>query len=47
MGNLYTIGHTNHSHQYFLELLQTYDIDFLIDVRSAPFSRFTSQFNKP
>ena len=43
---LYTIGHTNHSHDEFLELLRKYEITYLLDVRSTPFSQFTSQFNK-
>ena len=43
---LFTIGHTNHSHEEFLELLQANKITYLLDVRSTPFSQFTSQFNK-
>lgn len=43
---LYTIGHTNHPLGYFLELLQKYNINYLLDVRSTPFSQYTSQFNK-
>ncbi len=43
---LYTIGHTNHSHEEFLKLLRAYQIEYLLDVRSTPFSQFTSQFNK-
>lgn len=43
---LYTIGHTNHSHDNFLKLLRMYDISYVLDVRSTPFSQFTSQFNK-
>lgn len=43
---LYTVGHTNHSHEVFLDLLKKYNIDYVLDVRSTPFSQFTSQFNK-
>lgn len=43
---LYTIGHTNHSHEKFIKLLKMYQIEYLLDVRSMPFSKFTSQFNK-
>lgn len=43
---LFTIGHTNHSYEEFLELLQSNKITYLLDVRSTPFSQFTSQFNK-
>lgn len=43
---LFTIGHTNHSQEDFLKLLRKYDITYILDVRSTPFSQFTSQFNK-
>lgn len=43
---LFTIGHTNHSQERFLELLQASEITYLLDVRSTPFSRFVKQFNK-
>jgi len=42
----FTIGHSNHSTERFIELLQAYKIDCLVDVRSAPYSKFASQFNK-
>ena len=41
---VYTIGHGRHSFQYFLELLQKFEIEFLCDVRSAARSRWV-QFN--
>ena len=43
---LFTIGHTNHSLEEFLQLLKANNITYLLDVRSTPFSQFTSQFNK-
>ncbi len=42
---LYTIGHSNHDQDYFCELLQKFAIGVLADVRSSPYSRYTSQFN--
>ena len=42
---LYTIGHSNHDQDYFCELLQQHGIGVLADVRSSPYSRYTSQFN--
>jgi uncharacterized protein (DUF488 family) len=42
---LYTIGHSNHDQEYFCELLLQHGIDVLADVRSSPYSRYTSQFN--
>ena len=42
---LYTIGHSNHSAEKFLELLRQHGIEVLADVRSQPFSRYNPQFN--
>ena len=41
---IYTIGHGRHPFAYFLELLQTHNIQFLCDVRSVARSRWP-QFN--
>ena len=41
----YTIGHSKHSIEEFVELLKHEGIDFIIDVRSVPYSRFAPQFN--
>ncbi len=43
---IYTIGHSNHDDETFLGLLARHDISAVIDVRSVPFSRYTSQFNR-
>ena len=43
---LYTIGHSNHSLENFLKLLEDNNIQVLIDVRTSPYSRFSPQFNK-
>lgn len=43
---IFTIGHSNHSLEAFVSLLQQHGITALVDVRSSPFSRFTPQFNK-
>ncbi len=43
---LFTIGHSVHSVEYFLELLNMYKVSALCDVRSSPYSRFTHQFNR-
>jgi uncharacterized protein (DUF488 family) len=42
---VYTIGHSNHSIEYFIELLKTYSITCVIDVRSVPASSYNPQFN--
>lgn len=43
---VYTIGHSNHTLEAFLNLLCRHQIEVLIDTRSAPYSRFAPQFNK-
>ncbi len=43
---MFTIGHSNHSLDTFLSLLGTHGVDFVADVRSAPYSRWVPHFNK-
>lgn len=43
---IYTVGHSNHEVDQFIKLLQSYSIDIVVDVRSAPYSRHCPQFNK-
>ena len=41
-----TVGHSNHSLEIFMALLQQHGVTALADVRSAPYSRFNPQFNR-
>lgn len=41
-----TIGHSNHTIDDFMSLLRQHSITAVADVRSAPYSRFTPQFNR-
>jgi uncharacterized protein (DUF488 family) len=41
-----TIGHSTHSAEAFLVLLQRHRVEAVADVRSSPFSRFNPQFNR-
>jgi uncharacterized protein (DUF488 family) len=43
---LYTIGHSNHSIEKFIDLLSMHKVDVLCDVRSAPYSKHNPQFNR-
>jgi len=43
---IYTLGHSTHSPEYFLELLKTYSINCVIDVRSVAASSYNPQYNK-
>jgi len=43
---IYTIGHGSRRSEELLELLKKYNIAYLIDVRSQPYSKFHPQFSK-
>jgi uncharacterized protein (DUF488 family) len=43
---IWTIGHSTHTIEEFVELLQAFEIKLLADVRSYPGSRRYPQFNK-
>ncbi|MBF0634467.1 MAG: DUF488 domain-containing protein [Nitrospinae bacterium] len=42
---VFTIGHSNHQIEKFIELLRLHGINALCDVRSHPYSRFAPQFS--
>jgi len=46
MLELFTIGHSVHPVEYFVDLLKQHGITALCDVRSSPYSRYTPQFNR-
>lgn len=43
---IYTIGHSNQDVATFMKLLKDNAIQVVVDVRSAPYSRYVPQFNK-
>lgn len=43
---IYSVGHSNHSFEKFVELLKRNGITAVADVRSSPHSRYSPQFNK-
>src|SRR6266480_3434996 len=43
---IYTVGYGNRSIDDFVKLLQDYNIKFLVDIRSQPYSRFSPAFSK-
>jgi uncharacterized protein (DUF488 family) len=43
---IYTVGHSTHTLDYFLELLQSQSVNCLVDVRSVAASAYNPQFNK-
>ena len=43
---VYTVGHSTHAIETFIELLRSNEVTAVADVRSSPYSRFNPQFNK-
>jgi len=43
---LFTVGHSNHELERFLQLLAQHQITAIADVRSQPYSQYTPQFNR-
>ena len=46
MKELFTIGHSNHQLDYFVELLLAHGLSIIADVRSSPYSKYSPHFNK-
>jgi uncharacterized protein (DUF488 family) len=44
--DIFSIGHSNHPIGHFIALLQRHGITALADVRSTPYSRFATQYNR-
>ncbi|MCC7084718.1 MAG: DUF488 domain-containing protein [Pirellulales bacterium] len=42
---IYSIGHSNHSIERFLELLRQHRVQVVADTRSSPYSKYAAQFN--
>ena len=43
---IFTIGHSNVLANRIIDLLKTYDIRVVVDVRSSPYSQYSPQFNR-
>jgi uncharacterized protein (DUF488 family) len=46
MPTIYTLGHSSHAAERFRALLEQHAIEVLVDTRSAPYSRYTPQFDR-
>jgi len=46
MYKLFTIGHSTHTAEKFIELLSMHAINVVCDVRSNPYSKFNPHFNR-
>ncbi|MBR6478235.1 MAG: DUF488 domain-containing protein [Lachnospiraceae bacterium] len=45
MKQLYTIGHSTYPAEHLLELLRQFEVQYVLDVRSMPYSRYARQYN--
>ncbi len=43
---VYTLGHSRHAIEAFIDLARLHDITLVVDVRGQPFSRFNPQYNR-
>ena len=46
MRTVFTVGHSSHTAELFLGLLSKHRIQVLVDVRSAPYSRYAPHFDR-
>jgi hypothetical protein len=46
MGDVYSVGHSNHTIERFMELLEQHEIKTLVDVRSRPYSKYNKHFSR-
>jgi uncharacterized protein (DUF488 family) len=45
-GPIYTIGYGNRTLEAFISLLQQYNIEYIADIRTAPYSKYNQDFSK-
>jgi uncharacterized protein (DUF488 family) len=43
---VFTVGHSNHTVEHFLGLLQSHGIQIVVDTRSQPYSKYATQFDR-
>lgn len=46
MQSIYTIGHGSRTIEEFISLLKKYQVKYVLDVRSKPYSKYFTHFNK-
>lgn len=44
--HIFTVGHSNHNADSFIQLLNKHGIECIVDVRSSPYSRYNKIFNQ-
>jgi uncharacterized protein (DUF488 family) len=45
MSSFFTLGHSNHTTEVWLDLLRQHRIQVVVDVRSSPYSKYVPQFD--
>ena len=43
---LLSIGHSQHQVDYFINLLKSHDVNYILDVRNTPYSQFAASYNR-
>lgn len=43
---LFSIGHSQHKIDYFISLLKKHHINYILDVRSVPYSQYATDYNR-
>lgn len=46
MKTLWSIGHSQHNMEFFLNLLCSHSINYVLDVRSNPYSQYATEYNR-
>jgi Uncharacterized conserved protein len=41
-----SIGHSQHDTEYFIKMLKKHEVNYLLDVRSMPYSQFASDYDR-
>ncbi len=43
---LLSIGHSQHTVDFFIRLLEEHNVNYILGVRSTPYSQFASEYNR-
>lgn len=43
---LLSIGHSQHKVDFFISLLKSHNVNYILDVRSDPYSQFAAYYNR-
>ena len=46
LGSFFTLGHSNHTIEVWLALVRQHAVEVVVDVRSAPYSKYAPQFDQ-